>query len=103
ITGATCACTGAPLLGRDPPFGAGVGLVGLFCGVTNCPVASLLLALELFCTSDGLFSGQAFLLFAVAVAVSYTLSGYSGLYQEQKILFEKLHHTLQNQEGEKKQ
>ncbi|MCC8120575.1 MAG: chloride channel protein [Oscillospiraceae bacterium] len=103
FTGATFGCTVAPLLGLEPSFGAGVGLVGLFCGVTNCPVASLLLALELFCTSDGLFSGQAFLLFAVAVAVSYTLSGYSGLYQEQKILFEKLPHTLQNREEEKKQ
>ncbi len=103
FTGATFGCTVAPLLGLDPSFGAGVGLVGLFCGVTNCPVASLLLALELFCTSDGLFSGQAFLLFAVAVAVSYTLSGYSGLYQEQEILFEKLHRTLRDREGTKKE
>ncbi|MCD8377147.1 MAG: chloride channel protein [Oscillospiraceae bacterium] len=102
FTGATFGCTVAPLLGLDASFGAGVGLAGLFCGVTNCPMASLLLALELFCTSDGLFSGQAFVLFAVAIGVSYMLSGYSGLYQEQKILFEKLHHTLRNREGTKK-
>ncbi len=98
FTGATFGCAVAPLLGLDPSFGAGVGLAGLFCGVTNCPMASLLLALELFCTSDGLFSGQAFVLFAVAIGVSYMLSGYSGLYQEQKILFEKLHHTLRDRE-----
>lgn len=99
FTGAAFGCTVAPLLGLDPSFGAGVGMTALFCGVTNCPLASMLLAMELFCTSDGLFSGQSFTLFAAAIGVSYVLSGYSGLYKEQKILFEKLHHTIRERKA----
>lgn len=88
FTGATFGCTAAPLLGLHPSFGAGLGMVGLFCGVTNCPLSSLLLALELFGASDG-FSVQSLALFAVCIAVSYMLSGYSGLYGEQKIMYSK--------------
>ena len=90
FTGATFGCTVAPLLGLDPSFGAGLGMVSVFCGVTNCPLTSLLLALELFAgDSLGMFSGQSLCLFAVSIAVSYMLSGYYGLYSEQKILYSK--------------
>ena len=90
FTGATFGCTVAPLLGLHPSFGAGLGMVCLFCGVTNCPLSSLLLALELFAgASYGLFTGQSLGLFAVCIAVSYMLSGYYGLYSEQKILYSK--------------
>ena len=81
--GAVFGCTAAPLLGMDPQFGAAVGIVALFCGVVNCPAASIFLSLELF-GSDGL------LLFAVASGVSYMLSGYYGLYSSQKIMYSKL-------------
>ncbi|HJB99830.1 MAG TPA: chloride channel protein [Candidatus Flavonifractor merdavium] len=91
FTGATFGCTVAPLLGLHPSFGAGLGMVCVFCGVTNCPISSLLLALELFAgDSLGLFTGQSLCLFAVCLAVSYMLSGYYGLYSEQKILYSKL-------------
>ena len=91
FTGATFGCTVAPLLGLHPSFGAGLGLVSVFCGVTNCPLTSLLLALELFAgDSFGLFTGQSLVLFAVSIAVSYMLSGYYGLYSEQKIVYSKL-------------
>ncbi len=90
FTGAAFGCTVAPLLGLHPSFGAGLGMVCLFCGVTNCPLSSLLLALELFAgDSSGLFTGQSLGLFAVCIAVSYMLSGYYGLYSEQKILYSK--------------
>lgn len=36
-----------------------------------------------------LFGGQGCLLFLLAIAVSYTLSGYYGLYSKQKILYSK--------------
>ena len=75
FTGATFGCTAAPLLGLHPSFGAGLGMVCVFCGVTNCPMTSLLLSLGLF---------------AVCIAVSYMLSGYYGLYSEQKIVYSKL-------------
>ena len=91
FTGATFGCTVAPLLGLHPSFGAGLGMVSVFCGVTNCPISSLLLALELFAgDSLGLFTGQSLCLFAVCLAVSYMLSGYYGLYSEQKIVYSKL-------------
>lgn len=74
----------APLLGFDPAFGAGIGLVCLFCGVVNCPIAAILLAMELF--------GQHHLVpFAIASGVSYVFSGCFGLYNSQKILYSKLH------------
>ena len=90
FTGATFGCTAAPLLGLDPSFGAGLGMVSVFCGVTNCPMTSLLMALELFGGGSlGMHTGQSLCLFAVCIAVSYMLSGYQGLYSEQKIVYSK--------------
>lgn len=88
FTGAVFGCTAAPLLGLNPSFGAGLGMVSLFCGVTNCPLSSLLLALELFAVS-GTLPIRSLGLFAVSIAVSYMLSGYYGLYSEQKIMYSK--------------
>ena len=72
------------LLGLDPAVGACIGMVALFCGVVNCPVASLFLGIELFGTAGLLW-------FAIASAVSYLLSGYYSLYSSQKIVYSKLH------------
>lgn len=71
------------LLGLDPQFGAAIGLVATFCGVVNCPVASIILSVEIF-------GAHGLIFFAVAVSVSYMLSGYYGLYSSQKILYSKL-------------
>ncbi len=81
--GSTFGCVMAPLLGLDAGFGAAIGFVALFCGATNCPIASLMLSLEVF-------GGQGILLFAVACAVSFMMSGNFGLYKSQKILYSKL-------------
>lgn len=81
--GSTLGCAVAPLLGLEPQFGAAVGLIALFCGVVNCPLASIFLSIEMF-GSEGL------LLFAFACGVSYMLSGYYGLYTSQKIVYSKL-------------
>lgn len=83
FTGSTFGCVAAPLIGLSPTFGAALGLVAVFCGVTNCPMTSILLALELF--------GAAQMpMFALICAVSYMLSGYYSLYSEQKIVYSKL-------------
>ena len=82
FTGSTFGCVAAPLLGLPAPLGAALGMVSVFCGVTNCPLASILLAVELF-------GGQSVPLFALSCAVSYMLSGYFSLYSEQKILYSK--------------
>lgn len=81
--GAAFGCTAGPLLGLDPGFAAAVGLVALFCGVVNCPVASLVLGVELF-------GGGGLWFFAVACGVSYLMSGYYSLYAEQRIVYSKL-------------
>lgn len=72
----------APLLGLDCSVGAAVGMIAIFCGVTNCPIASMLLSIELF-------GGEGIGMYALVCAVSYMLSGYGGLYSEQKILYSK--------------
>lgn len=69
--------------GITPSFGAAIGLTAMFCGVTNCPITTIILAVELF-GADGLPY------YAIAAAVSYLLSGYDGLYGSQQILFSKL-------------
>ena len=83
FTGATFGCVVAPLLGLPAGFGAAIGLVALFCGATNAPLASVFLAAELF-------GGQCLPLFALACAVSYGFSGYFSLYSEQRFIFSKL-------------
>lgn len=81
--GSTFGCIFAPLVGAEPCFGAAIGLVATFCGVVNCPIASIFLSFELF-------GSGATILFAIACGVSYMLSGYYGLYSSQKIMYSKL-------------
>ena len=77
------------LLGLSPSFGAGVGLIAVFCAVVNCPIASMMLSIELF-------GAEALPLFGTACGVSYMLSGYYSLYCSQKIVYSKLHPTYVN-------
>lgn len=73
----------AGLLGLPVTLAAACGMVGVFCGVTNCPITSLLIAFEMF----GM-EGMPYYL--VTVAVSYMFSGYGSLYHTQRVLFSKL-------------
>ncbi len=70
------------LFGFSPSLCAAVGMGALFCGVTNCPITSLLICFELF----GLKAAPFFLL---AIGFSYMVSGYYGLYSSQKIVYSK--------------
>lgn len=80
--GATLGCVLGGLLGLPGGFGAAIGMIGVFCGATNCPLASLLLGLELF-------GGDGLEWFLLTIAVSYFISGYYGLYNQQKIVYSK--------------
>ena len=83
--GATLGCTVAPLLGLNPALGAGIGIIAMFCGVTNGALASMVLSVELF--------GAEYLpLFGIACAVSYALSGHVSLYHTQHFLEPKMGH-----------
>ena len=81
--GATFGCVVGPLLGLEPGFAAAVGMVVLFCCVVNCPLASVILAVELF-------GGEGLIFFALACGLGYVMSGYYGLYSEQRIVFSRL-------------
>lgn len=83
FVGATFGCVVGPLLGIPASFAAAIGLVSVFCGAVNCPIASIFLSVELFGSGGVLY-------FALSCGLSYVLSGYSGLYSSQKILYSKL-------------
>ena len=81
--GATFGCTFGRLVGfYSPGVFACLGMVSVFCSVTNCPIASLLIAAELF-GFEGIYY------FLICISVSYMLSGYSSLYSSQKIVHDK--------------
>lgn len=80
--GATFGCLFGNIVGFSPSVCAAVGLIALFCGVTNCPITSILISFELFGAGGIPF-------FMIAVAISYFMSGYYGLYHDQTIVYSK--------------
>lgn len=83
FVGATFACVAGPLLGLPAGFAAAVGMVSVFCGAVNCPIASIFLACELF-------GGEGLVYYALACSLSFVFSGYSGLYSSQLIVYDKI-------------
>ena len=72
---------------------AALGLVGLFCGVVNCPIASIFLSIELF-------GSGALPYFALVCGICYMLSGKFSLYAgSQHILFSKTHWEVKEKHG----
>lgn len=80
--GASFGCTFGLLTGFEPSLCAAAGMLATFVGVTNCPIATMFLGFEQF-------GFEAMPYFAVAVAISFTLSGYYGLYSGQKFTYSK--------------
>lgn len=80
--GAAFGCLFGNLIGFSPTLCTAAGMAAVFCGVTNCPISSLLVSFELFG-----YAGMPY--FLLAVALSYMFSGYSGLYHSQKIIYSK--------------
>ena len=80
--GATFGCTFGSTIGFSPACCAAIGLIAMFCGVTNCPITSLLISFELFGASGVYY-------YMIAIAVSYFMSGYYGLYKDQTIVYSK--------------
>lgn len=90
--GATFGSAVAPIIGLPIGLCAACGMVGIFCAVTNSPITSILIAFELF-------GAKGIPYFSIVIAISYLISGYSGLYSSQKIIYSKTemkyinHHT----------
>ena len=82
FTGCAFGTLVGPLLGLPHSFSGALGMAAVFCGATNCLLSSLMLAFELF-------GGGGLPLYALCCGVSYMLSGYYGLYSEQKIVYSK--------------
>ena len=80
--GGTFGCLFAKLMGFSPSLCTAVGMTAVFCGVTNCPISSLLISFEMFG-----YEGMPY--FLLTIAFSYMLSGYFGLYHSQKIMYSK--------------
>ncbi|MFT4113717.1 voltage-gated chloride channel family protein [Silvibacterium sp.] len=70
---------------------AGMGFVAVFAGAANTPIASSLMAVELFGAEAGAFA-------AIACVVSYLFSGHSGIYHAQRLGSSK-HAALTHEEG----
>ncbi len=80
--GAALGCTFGRLVGFSPELCAACGMAGLFVGVTNCPVSTLIISLEMMSTAAMPF-------YSVVIAVSFAFSGYTGLYGSQRIMYSK--------------
>ncbi len=76
--GATLGNVLAPLLDLPFPLLAGVGFVAVFAGAANTPLASTLMAVELFGGEIGVYAG-------LACVMSYLCSGYASIYRSQRI------------------
>lgn len=87
------ACFGAlfgSLTGYPVPLGAACGMIALFAGATNCPIAALLIAMEMF-------HGVGLPFFTITVAMSFILSGYYSLYGSQRFVYSKTKHEERTQ------
>ena len=81
--GATFGALFGQMLGLSPALYGAAGMAAGFCGGTNCPISTLLISFEMFG-----FEGM--LYYAIAVSISYMLSGYYSLYHDQKIMYSKV-------------
>lgn len=91
--GGTFGCLFGTLAGFSPSLCTAAGMTAVFCGVTNCPITSLLISFELFG-----YEGMPY--FLLTVAFSYMLSGYYGLYHSQKIMYSKFKTNYINKKAE---
>lgn len=91
--GATFGCVAGAIIGLEPGFAAALGLIGLFCCVTNSPLAAIVLSVEMF-------GGANLYLFALVCVICFVLSGNSGLYSSQIIRYEKFDRYLIKKDSE---
>ena len=90
--GATFGCVFGGLLGIDPGIAAALGLIGLFCAVTNSPITAIVLSVEMF-GCDNIH------IFALICVIVFVLSGKWGLYSSQIFQFSKARNFHKNSQG----
>lgn len=82
--GASLGSALAPIFHLPVAFLAGAGFVAVFAGAANTPIASTLMAIELFGAEMGIYAG-------LACVVSYLFSGHTGIYRAQRVGHAKSH------------
>jgi H+/Cl- antiporter ClcA len=87
--GATLGNALAPLLHMPFPMLAALGFVAVFAGAANTPIASTMMAIELFGTEIGIYA-------AIACVISYLFSGHTGIYHAQRVEHAKHQHEIKN-------
>lgn len=75
--GATLGNALGPLLHQPVTLLAAIGFVAVFAGAANTPIASTLMAMELFGAEIGVYA-------AIACVVAYLFSGHAGIYRAQR-------------------
>ncbi|PKB19981.1 voltage-gated chloride channel family protein [Janthinobacterium sp. 64] len=75
--GATLGNALGPLLHQPAALLAAIGFVAVFAGAANTPIASTLMAMELFGAEIGVYA-------AIACVVAYLFSGHAGIYRAQR-------------------
>ncbi|WP_442907897.1 voltage-gated chloride channel family protein [Janthinobacterium sp. GW460P] len=75
--GATLGNALGPVLHQPVTLLAAIGFVAVFAGAANTPIASTLMAMELFGAEIGVYA-------AIACVVAYLFSGHAGIYRAQR-------------------
>ncbi|MBO4336988.1 MAG: chloride channel protein, partial [Lachnospiraceae bacterium] len=89
IIGATFGAAFGPILGIPATLAAAVGMIAVFCGAVNCPIAAICFAAEVF-------GGDHILIFAIAAAISFVFSGYFTIFPGQHFIYSKLRTEYKN-------
>ena len=87
--GATFGCVFGKIMGISPGLCAAMGMTAMFCGITNCPITSMLISFELF-------GFECVPYIVITAAVSFVASGYSGIYSSQQFLYSKYRPIYKN-------
>lgn len=82
VIGSALGFTMGRLLGVDPAFMASIGLVAVFAGASNTPLASAIMGIELV-------GGGSPLYLFLGCVVAYLASGHRGIYATQQVAFPK--------------
>ncbi len=88
--GATLGNALSAILPLPVPLLAGMGFCAVFAGAANTPLASTLMAMELFGSEAGVYAG-------IACVVSYLFSGHSSIYGAQRIGLSKYAGSLEEE------
>lgn len=75
--GSTFGAVLSPLLGIDASLSSSLSLIGLFAALTNAPIASIMLSLEIF-------GNEYLLLYAIIIVISFKLTKKISLYKSQE-------------------